>query len=190
MHAGNDEQQNEMTADNFAPNETEEETIEDGTAEGEEPATHPVTDVRAKSYSFDSITISWKGEADTFKVLRKSGDSWVKVGETCGSEFTDTGLKPGGRYTYRVDTDVSSGEVSAVVINSKTAKLSMVSKGGKRFDVRIAAGQPMYGYDTVQGACSYKGYAYFALYNRKKERIKIAKVNLGTMKVVKVSKPL
>ena len=190
LHAGNDEQQNEMTADNFAPNETEEETIEDGTAEGEEPATHPVTDVRAKSYSFDSITISWKGEADTFKVLRKSGDSWVKVGETCGSEFTDTGLKPGGRYTYRVDTDVSSGEVSAVVINSKTAKLSMVSKGGKRFDVRIAAGQPMYGYDTVQGACSYKGYAYFALYNRKKERIKIAKVNLGTMKVVKVSKPL
>ena len=91
---GNDEQQNEMTADSFAPNETEDESIADSTAEGEDPAANPVTDVSAKSYGFESITISWKGESDTFKVLRKSGESWVKVGETSDNEYTDTGLKP------------------------------------------------------------------------------------------------
>lgn len=84
---GNDEQQNEMTADSFAPNETEDESIADSTAEGEDPAANPVTDVRAKSYGFESITISWKGESDTFKVLRKSGESWVKVGETSDNEY-------------------------------------------------------------------------------------------------------
>lgn len=93
-YTGNDEQQSEMTADSFAPNETEDESIADSTAEGEDPAANPVTDVRAKSYGFESITISWKGESDTFKVLRKSGESWVKVGETSDNEYTDTGLKP------------------------------------------------------------------------------------------------
>lgn len=184
------EQQSEMTVEGFESEDTGEESSADESETDDVDAKHPVTDVRAKSYGFESITISWKGEYDSFRVLRKSGDSWIQVGETSGNEFTDTGLKPGYRYTYRIDTDVSSSEASAVVITSKTARLSMISKGGKRFDIRIAAGQSMYGYDTVQGACSYKGYAYFALYNRKKERIKIAKVNLGTMKVVKVSKPL
>lgn len=59
--------------------------------------------------------------------------------------------------------------------------------GGGRFDVRIAAGEKTWGYDTIQGACAHDGYAYMSLYNRQNERIKIAKVDLSTMKVVKKS---
>lgn len=59
--------------------------------------------------------------------------------------------------------------------------------GGGRFDVRIAAGEKTWGYDTIQGACAHDGYAYMSLYNRQKEKIKIAKVDLATMKVVKKS---
>ena len=70
------------------------------------------------------------------------------------------------------------------------ADTEMVRSGSGRWDIRIKARQKEYGYDTIQGACSYKGYAYMALYNRKVEKIKIAKVDLKTMKVVKVSKPL
>ena len=71
-----------------------------------------------------------------------------------------------------------------------TARTEMVKSEDGRWDIRIEAEEAEYGYDTVQGACSHKGYAYMALYNRDVERIKIAKVNLKTMKVEKVSAPL
>ena len=71
---------------------------------------------------------------------------------------------------------------------SYTVKPKVVTlDGGGRFDVRIAAGEKTWGYDTIQGACAHDGYAYMSLYNRQKEKIKIAKVDLSTMKVVKKS---
>ncbi|MGN0701577.1 MAG: hypothetical protein ACI4KL_00125 [Lentihominibacter sp.] len=81
-----------------------------------------------------------------------------------------------------VDTDPAQAAASY------TIKPQVVCvDGGGRFDVRIAAGEKTWGYDTIQGACAHDGYAYMSLYNRQKEKIKIAKVDLSTMKVVKKS---
>ena len=84
----------------------------------------------------------------------------------------------------------TSAIVSARVAKQVTAKLSLLTKGGKAFNFRIAAKQKLYQYDTLQGACANGGYAYLTLYNRKVERCKIVKVKLSNCKVVKVSASL
>lgn len=62
----------------------------------------------------------------------------------------------------------------------RTASLTLVTKGSGAFDYRSAAGEKLYGYDTLQGACANAGYAYLTLYNRNVENCKIVKVNLST----------
>ena len=77
---------------------------------------------------------------------------------------------------------------TARAASSYTIKPKVVcTDSGGRFDVRIAAGEKTWGYDTIQGACAHDGFAYMSLYNRQKEKIKIAKVDLSTMKVAKKS---
>lgn len=68
-----------------------------------------------------------------------------------------------------------------------TPYTTVTNEDGSRFDVRIAANEKTWGYDTIQGACANDGYAYMSLYNRQNEKIKIAKVDLKTMKVVQKS---
>jgi hypothetical protein len=68
--------------------------------------------------------------------------------------------------------------------------MTLLKKGGKTFDLRKAARQMLYRYDTLQGACANNGYGYFTLYNRSVEKCKIVKVDLATLEVIKVSKPL
>lgn len=70
------------------------------------------------------------------------------------------------------------------------AVMTLIRKGGAAFDYRVAAGQALYQYDTLQGACANKGFAYLTLYNRTVEKCKIVKLNLKTLAIVKVSKPL
>lgn len=157
------------------------------------PKNHPVTNLKAVSKNFRQITLSWNCDSKytgNYTIYRVSGNKSYYVGKTYAKSYKISGLKAGTKYTYRVKSDVLSNTVSATVITQKTASMTMVKSGSSRWDIRIAAKQKLYDYDTIQGACSYKEYAYMALYNRKKERIKIAKVNLKTMKVVKVSKPL
>ena len=70
----------------------------------------------------------------------------------------------------------------------KTAKLTLrLYKGGPMFNLTERAGQKLYQYDTLQGACANRGYGYFILYNRKVTRCKIVKVRLKDMEVIKVS---
>lgn len=68
--------------------------------------------------------------------------------------------------------------------------MTLLRRNGKRFELRVAARQKLYNYDTLQGACANNGYGYFTLYSRAVEKCKIVKVDLATMKVVKVSKAL
>lgn len=68
--------------------------------------------------------------------------------------------------------------------------MTMLQKNGAAFDLRKAAGQKLYGYDTLQGACANAGYGYFTLFDRNKDKCRIVKVDLESMAVVKVSKPL
>ncbi len=72
----------------------------------------------------------------------------------------------------------------------KKASLTLLRKGGSAFDFRTEAGQKLYQYDTLQGACANGGYAYLTLFNRVVNKCKIVKVKLDTLTVVKVSGPL
>ncbi len=40
--------------------------------------------------------------AENYRVFRKNGTSWKKLGDTTGNTFTDKGLKSGTKYTYTV----------------------------------------------------------------------------------------
>lgn len=68
--------------------------------------------------------------------------------------------------------------------------LTPLTKNGAIFDFRAEAGQQLYGYDTLQGACANNGYAYLTLFDRKKNKCRIVKVDLSTLTVVQVSGPL
>jgi hypothetical protein len=70
------------------------------------------------------------------------------------------------------------------------SRCSLVKVGKRAFEIRSAAKQKVYGYDTLQGSCSDGTYGYFALYNRNVEKCKIAKVRLRNMRIVKVSRVL
>ena len=92
-----------------------------------------------------------------------------------GAVFADTG------------SDAFTVSVSGT---SQKASLTLLKKNGAAFDFRKAAKQKLYRYDTLQGACADDGIAYLTLYNRNVEKCKIVKVDLDTLKVIKVSKPL
>ncbi len=83
---------------------------------------------------------------------------------------------------------ITAAPVSAGI---RQADLSICrSSDGAAFNLTRAAGQKLYRYDTLQGACANDGYGYFTQYNRKNDKTKIVKVRLADMRVVKVSKPL
>ena len=96
-----------------------------------------------------------------------------------------------GAGSDTVFADTGSGAFTAASKGtSQKASLTLLKKNGVYFDFRKAAKQKLYRYDTLQGACADDGIAYLTLYNRKVEKCKIVKVDLRTLKVMKVSKPL
>lgn len=70
------------------------------------------------------------------------------------------------------------------------SSMELLVKNGETFDLRTAAGQKLYGYDTLQGACANSGFFYYTLFNRNKNKCRIVKAELATLNVVMVSKPL
>lgn len=85
---------------------------------------------------------------------------------------------------------VTAGAPAFAASPFRYSTMQLLKKNGKTFDLRVEAKQKLYGYDTLQGACAYKGFGYFALFNRDVEKCKIVKVRLSDLKVVKVSKAL
>lgn len=73
--------------------------------------------------------------------------------------------------------------------NEMTGKIIRFGSAGT-YNLRAAAGEKLFGYDTFQGACSDGKNAYYILYNRAVEKCKIAKVRLKDFKLVKVSSAL
>lgn len=145
---------------------------------------------KAKSPDFQQIELSWQDENGPWDIYRYSGKKKVLIGVAEDNNYLDDGLKAGSKYKYYIKGQNGGATVSATVMSQKNAVMSQVMNGDDRWDIRIEAGQNEYGYDTIQGACAYDGYAYMSLYNRKVEQIKIAKVLLDTMEVVQVSDPL
>lgn len=73
---------------------------------------------------------------------------------------------------------------------NKTAKATAVKVDGEVFELRQAANQTMGKYDTMQGGTVYGNYGWFILYDRKALKCKLAKVNMRTLDVIKVSDAL
>ena len=69
----------------------------------------------------------------------------------------------------------------------RTAKYTYESKDNKRIELRSLTGQSMYYNDTVQGSTSDGAFNYYALYDRKRNECRIAKVKSDSMDTVKVS---
>lgn len=157
------------------------------------PMYHPVKNLKAVSNEYETIKLTWSSDKSyegEFTVYNVTSGTLKKIGTTDQNSYKVKNLTPGKKYCFKIESDVLSSEVSAKVVVQKTASLTLVKSGKERWDIRKAAKQKTWGYDTIQGACANGGYAYMALYNRDVERIKIAKVNLKTMKVVKLSKPI
>ena len=70
------------------------------------------------------------------------------------------------------------------------SSMELLTKNGEVFDLRAAAGQKLYGYDTLQGACANGGFVYYTLFDRKKNKCRIVKAELASLNVVMVSGPL
>lgn len=130
-----------------------------------------------------------------YRSLSKSG-KYTHIKTVDSNRYTDTGMTPGKTYYYKVRAVSSKGKhayspvASASVLRQKSASMELLCKDGKFFDMCKEAGQKLYGYDTLQGACANKGIAYLTLYNRNVEKCRIVKVKLDTLDVIKVSKPL
>lgn len=82
---------------------------------------------------------------------------------------------------------IISTEMATATAIVQSELLTPLTKNGTMFDFRVEAGQQLYKYDTLQGACANGGYAYLTLFDRKKNKCKIAKVELSTLTVVQVS---
>lgn len=194
-----EDEENAIETENLEPknvpstaSEDSYEELEEEPTEDPEPVTHPVNALKAVSKNFRQITLSWTCDDynGQYKIYRVQKNDLIYVGKTYKKKYTVRNLKAGTKYSFVVESDTLSDKVSATVLMQKTGSLSLVKSGKKRWDVRIEAGEKLFGYDTIQGACSYDGYAYMALYNRNYERIKIVMVDLVDMEVVMVSKPL
>ncbi len=111
-------------------------------------------------------------------------------------EITFTELSGTAQYYARVraycTTDDGEIEYSPWIFSENTAataiaSIKRLSYNGKVLELCGGANQKIGYYDTLQGGCINGNFGYFVLYNRNKEKCKIAKFNLNTGKCLKVS---
>ena len=83
-----------------------------------------------------------------------------------------------------VFSDKASIDAKMVPVKKKIKKKKVV------MNLRLEAGEGLYGYDTLQGSCYGNGYYYYILFNRNKNKSKVVKMRMSDKTVVKVSKSL
>ena len=130
-------------------------------------------------YKNDSsgITLYWNSVsgAAKYRLYRKSGSSWKKIGETTGTQFMDTKVIYGSAYTYTIRCINKSGTVFTSGYNSSGWKItykfsanvptltsaSMDSDGDLRINISDSSGAYKYKifYKTSSG-WEYVGTAY------------------------------
>ena len=96
-----------------------------------------------------------------------------------GVPYTAEAMTPQKSITAGIENETYN-EMSGEIIRFNSAT----------YNLRVAAGEKLFGYDTFQGACSDGTNAYYILYNRTVEKCKIVKVRLKDFKLVKVSSAL
>lgn len=182
-------------------------TDQAGGQEQEEKMTAPdkVAKPSVKVSGFEKVTVRWKKaeEVDGYEVVRGTSASAVTPVTSVKGNCTEKAFtaKMGKTYHYRVRAFIENasgdrlyGDWSDVrtfsMSESYTPTVKRLSKDGTWLDLRKLAGQKLYGYDIFQGACTDGKYGYYVLYNKKKEKCRIAKMRLSDNKVVKVSRVL
>ncbi len=153
----------------------------------------------------DSLSAQWESVsgADGYEVQCSSNRFFsspltaeVDPG-TCS--YTFTGLSDREQYYFRVRAfqgDGSGKTAYTCWTHSENASatgqpvVKQLKFSGKVFEIRGGASQSVGNYDTLQGGCTDGQYGYFTLYNRNKEKCKVAKFDLATGKKLKVSKVL
>ncbi len=183
-----------------------------------DPEVIEVSTITVSLYNRDgTMKLSWEPveEAVTYTVTKtvcSAYDKNQKYNEGLTSfdteepEYTFEDLFPGRMYTFTVTARDENGEVrgrtdkmiSAQPIlspvkkrsrSSKTIKPKRVSFNGNT-DLRSHVRQKYNGYAVMQGGCTDGKYAYYLMVKTKNQHGKVAKVDLVTKKVVKVSKVL
>lgn len=81
-------------------------------------------------------------------------------------------------------TDKDKVDARMIPVKKKIKKKKVV------MNLRLEAGEALYGYDTLQGSCYGKGYYYYILFNRHRNKSKVVKMRMSDKTVVKVSKSL
>lgn len=158
----------------------------------------------------DRITVTWDESpyADRY-ILKYSRNSLFKNArrvEVKKNRFDITGIDTSKRWYIcvrcvnemaRSDWSRSSNygnqrtsDISYIKVTRKVKKNGIVRRVKMRLDVRIAARQKLYGYDTVQGAASSPKFSYTILLNKSNGRCRIVKMKGGTGKVIRVSKSM
>ena len=122
-------------------------------------------------------------------------ETWkINSSEPC--EFTFTELSDTEQYFARIRAWYTSengeqvyspwtySENAGVTVNASIKRLSY---NGEVLELGAKAKQKVGYYDTLQGGCCIGDYGYFVLYNRNKEKCKIARFDLNTGECLKVS---
>lgn len=153
----------------------------------------------------DSLYAQWEpvSNADGYELQCSTSrfftDPMTTTADASVSSYTFTGLSDRDMYYFRIrayQKDASGQTGYTCWTHSENAAatgqpiVKQLKFNGKVFEIRGDANQSVGYYDTLQGGCSDGTYGYFTLYNRNKEKCKIAKFNLSTGKKVKVSKVL
>lgn len=118
--------------------------------------------------------------------LSKSGDCYVRI----RSYLQEGNAKYCSAWSLSSNAlqDKSASQIKRDALMVKKPIIGTKTK----FELRKAVKEKVGGYDTVQGSCYSKGYAYFVMENRNMttKRCKIAKVRLSDKEVIKVSKAM
>ncbi len=94
---------------------------------------------------------------------------------------------------YIAEAMTPEGTITACIENEKYSEMTgdiVRFDSAGTYNLRVAAGEKLFGYDTFQGACSDGQNAYYILYNRVAEKCKIAKIRLSDFKLLQVSSAL
>lgn len=118
----------------------------------------------------------------------------VTAAEPC--EITFDGLSGTSQYYARIRAYYTALDGTLVyspwtfsenTIVTSAPSIKRLSYDGKVMELCADAKQKIGYYDTLQGGCINGDYGYFVLYNRNKEKCKIAKFDMSTGECIKVS---
>ena len=158
--------------------------------------------LKSVKHNNDTLTVKWKPvEECTGYQIQYATDrlfmskKTTRIADPTVVLTTITGVTKGKTYYVRIrayqtdeyGTESSKWTLSANAMQDKEVTRTPVRKLLKKFELRRAIKEKVQGYDTVQGSCYGKGYAYFVMENRNNHLCKIAKVSLKKKKAVKVS---